>query len=185
MMNEQTKKKLDKWVADHYEWYLGEVKKNIAYGKMSDYAEDLVHTIIFDLYRMKDEKMDQLLRDNKLKGYILRGASLQIRSSTSPFYTQFRRHKLSVRSGIIDSNSGNIYDEGYIIDTEPPEELMDCFDRAQEQLHWYLKTIFTQKFKEGKSLQEIYEYYNITKRHLVKDLNKAINEIRDICKDAV
>jgi len=183
-MNTETKKRLDKWVSTNYQWYLGEVKKNIAKGMMAEYADDLVHTIIFDLYRMKDEKMDQLLDDGKLRGYVLRGAALQIKSSTSPFYSKFRKYKMSARSGIVDSNNGNTYDQEYTMDVDPPEELMDCFERAQEQLHWYLKTIFNQKFKEGKTLQEIYEYYNITKRHLVRDLNQAINEIRDICKDA-
>lgn len=185
MMNEKIKINLDKWIAKNYNWLKKEISKNITKQQMSQYTDDLLHHVISDLYKLNDSQLENLLSNNKVGHWCLRAASLQIRSKTSPFYYQFRKHKLSVRSGIIDASSGNTYDlETYKLDIEPPEELIECFERAQEQLHWYLKTIFNQKFKEGKTLQEIYEYYNITKRHLVKDLNSAINEIREVCKDA-
>lgn len=185
VMNKEIKRRLDKWVSENYEKVRKEIATNIAYGKMGDYADDLYHHILSDLYKVKDEQLKDMLDNDRVIGWILRSSSLQIRSGSSPFYHKFRKHKMGARSGIIDSNSGNTYDEGYYMPDGENEELMDCFDRAHSQLHWYLQTIFNQKFKEGKTLQEIYEYYNITKTHLVKDLNKAINEIRDICKDAV
>lgn len=185
-MNKENKRIIDKWITDNYEWYKKEVSTNITWGVMSQYTDDLIHHVIADLYKQSDEQVEQMISNDKIGHWLLRAASLQIRSKTSPFYYQFRKHKLSVRSGIIDSNSGNTYDiETYEIREDvytPDEDLMDCFDRAKSQLHWYLQTIFNKKFQEGQSLQEIWEYYGITKTNLVKDLNTAIAEIRKECE---
>ena len=123
-------KRLNKWVNDHYEWLRGEIGTNITWGKMSEYTEDLLHHIILDLYKMDPEKIQELLDNGKLKYYVLRGASLQIRSKTSPFYIIHRKTKLQARSGIIGSGE---YDreEGYEMDTpDNKEDLYDCFQRA-------------------------------------------------------
>lgn len=186
-MNKEIKYKLDKWVSKEYEWLRSEMSRNITKQQMSQYTDDLLHTVLSDLYKQPDFQLEQMINNGKLGHWCLRAASLQIRSKTSPFYYQFRKHKLSVRSGIIDSNSGNPYDQDtYEIREDvytPDEDLMDCFDRAKSQLHWYLQTIFNKKFIEEQSLQQIWEYYGITKTHLVKDLNQALAEIRETCKD--
>ena len=183
-MKQEIKDRLDRWVSREYRWLLKEMGTNITWGKMSEYTEDLLHHIILDLYKMDENKIDGMLENGKLKYYVLSGASLQIRSKTSPFYHIHRKQKLSARSGIIDSSNGDTYDLIYEMDLFGEEPLLECFERAQKQLHWYQQTIFNKKFKENLPLQEIHEYYNISKNHLIKDLNIAINEIREICKDA-
>ena len=183
-MKQEIKDKLDRWVSKEYRWLLKEIGTNITWGKMSEYTEDLLHHLILDLYKMDEEKIDGMLENGKLKYYLLSGASLQIRSKTSPFYHIHRKQKLSARSGIIDSNSGNVYDSGYEMSVYGEEPLSECFERAVAQLHWYDQTIFNKKFKEDLPLQEIHEYYSISKNHLVKDLNRVINEIRQTCVDA-
>lgn len=182
-MKQEVKNKLDRWVSKEYNWYKGEVGKNITWGKMSDYTEDLVHLMLISLYQLEDDKLEGMLDSGGIKGWLLRGASLQIRSSTSPFYLQFRKHKMSARSGYMDSDSGETEMPSYEMNLFPGETLSDCMERAVEQLHWYQKAIFNKKFKEGLTIEEIYKFYNIGKYHLVKDLNKAINEIRLTCKN--
>ena len=182
-MNQEIKNKLDKWVSKEYDWYLGEVGKNITWGKMSDYTEDLCHMMLQALYQLDEDKIEEMIENDKIRGWLLRGASLQIRSSTSPFYTTFRKHKMSARSGYMDSDSGETQMPSYEMDIFPDETLLDCMERAVEQLHWYERAIFNKKFKEGLSIEEIYKFYNIGKYHLVRDLNKAIGEIRATCKD--
>lgn len=183
-MKQEIKDKLDRWVNKEYRWLKGEISKNIAWGMMADYSDDLLHHIILDLYKMDEDKIDGMLENNKLKWYVLRGASLQIRSGTSPFYITWRKHKMSARGGIIDSDAGETFTPSYEMEIEPEEGLTECLDRAINQLHWYLQAIFKKKFKEGLPLQEIHEFYNISKVHLVRDLNTAITEIRQTCKDA-
>jgi len=175
------KKRLNKWVDEHYQWLLGEISTNIAYGRMSGYATDLLHHIILDLYKMDEEKLEGMLDNGKLKYYVLRGASLQIRSQTSPFYKIHRKEKTFARSGLMES--GKYDTETYEINEPDENETLDeCFHRAMGEIHWYLQTLLRKKIIEGKTYQEIYEHYNISKTHLIKDINTGIAEVRQICK---
>ena len=181
-MDRELKNRLDKWVSKEYEWLEDQISKNIAKGKMSGYATDLTHHIILDLYKMKDEKITQLLDNGKLKYYVLSGAALQIKSNTSPFWHTWRKQRYSARSGVIEDGND---DFAYEMELDKEETLQDCLDRAISQLHFYQQAIFTKKFKEGMSLQQVHQYYNISKNHLIKDLNKTLKEIRQTCKNAV
>lgn len=173
--------RLNKWVSENYQWLKKEIGKNIANGKMSDYAEDLLHHIILDLYKMNPEKIEGMLENGKLKWYILRGAALQIKSQTSPFYRTHRKQKTWARSGLLDT--GKYDTETYELeDPDNPEELYDCFQRALKEIHWYQRTLLEKKIIEGQTYQQIYEYYNISKNHLIKDINAALDDVRKICK---
>ena len=173
--------RLNKWVSENYQWLKGEISKNIANGKMSDYSEDLLHHILLDLYKMNPEKIEGMLDNGKLKYYVLRGAALQIKSSTSPFYRTHRKQKNWARSGLMDS--GKYDTETYELeDPDNIEDLYDCFQRAMGQIDWYLAALLRKKIIEGNTYQEIYEFYNISKNHLIKDINKGLDEVRSICK---
>lgn len=179
------KERLNKWVEEHYQWLLQQIGKNISNGKMRDYTTDLLHHIIIDLYKMDPAKIEGMLDNDKLKWYVLRGAALQLKSSTSPFYRTHRREKMSARSGMIDTGG---YDHVGAYDIDPQvddeEELMDCFERAMKQIHWYHRALLEKKIMEGNTYQELYEHYNISKTHLIKDINAGLSEIREICKNA-
>ena len=177
-------KRLNEWVSREYEWLKGEIGTNITWGKMSEYTEDLLHHIILDLYKMDPEKIEGLLDNGKLKYYVLRGASLQIRSQTSPFYKIWRKTKMQARSGVIDSDNGETNTPSYELNIEPEEQLIECLDRAVEQLHWYEQALYDKKFKQGWTLEEIHKFYGIGKRHLIRDLNNALDKIRKQCKNA-
>ena len=183
-MKQEIKNRLDRWVSKEYDWYIGEVGKNITWGKMNDYTEDLCHMMLQSLYQLDEDKIVEMIENGKIKGWLLRGASLQIRSSTSPFYNIFRKHKMSARSGVIDSDAGETFTPSYEMEVEQEEELLDCLDRAVNQLHWYKRELYNKKFKEGWTLEEIHKFYNIGKRHLVRDMNEALEEIRETCKYA-
>ncbi len=174
-------KRLNSWVNDHYEWLKREISKNIANGKMNEFAEDLTHHIIIDLYKMDPAKIEGLLDNGKLKWYCLRGAALQIKSSTSPFYITHRKSRMSARSGMEDTYTPLVESNAF---SDEEDGLQECLDRAVSQLDWYLKALWEKKFQQHWTLEDIHKHYNIGKRHLIKDLNKAISEIRDVCKDS-
>jgi len=180
-MDREIKRRLDEWVTRMYPWLQDQISTNIANGMMSEYSDDLLHTIVMDLYKLKDHKLQQMLDDDKLGNYVLRGAAIQLKSGNSPFYRQWRKFKMSVRSGVMDDYNPS-YHPANNIDKE--EDLMNCFERAQKELDWYLQAIWNKKFKEGWTLEEIYKHYNIGKIHLIKDLNTAIEQIRETCKNA-
>ena len=71
-----TRDKLNEWVNEWYEWLRGEISRNIAKDRMSEYAEDLLHHLILDLYKMPDDKIEGMLENGKLRWYLLRGAGM-------------------------------------------------------------------------------------------------------------
>jgi len=179
--------RINEFVSQNYKWMMKEVKKNIAKGKMGEYAEDLLHHVILDLYKMDEGKITQLLDDEKMKWYILSGCGLQLRSSTSPFYRVHRRNKMSARENYSSGDdhefsfagSRGILEQIY----EPYESnpLYDCMIEEIENLHFYYKTLLQDKWIEGLTLAQMREKYNITLSSLSKDLKIAYAIIREKC----
>ena len=173
------KERIDKWVTKNYTWFLNEIKTNIAKNQMSQHAEDLAIFMIESIYNLPEEKVGQLLDDDMMGWYLLTGAGRQLRSSTSPFYRIYRKEKSWSREEGIEGSHSNYFERPY----EPyNDDLYECFVEALDDLHWYQKTILSKHFYEGWTLQQIYEYYNIGKTHLIKDINLAINQIRTKCQ---
>ena len=177
------KSRLDRWVSDHYEWLDGQIRANIAKGKMREYADDLIQEMMVQLYGMKEEKIEQLLDNGKLKWYVLSGAGMQLRSKTSPFYQRLRKHKMMARENGLEGSDKNIFER--IDDTEEmsTECYFSCMKREIENLHWYSKTLLKEYWEQGMGLDALNEKYGISKKHLTKDLNSAILTIRENCEE--
>ncbi len=177
------KDRLDRWMNEHYEWLEGQIKTNIAKSKMSDYADDLLHEMIIQLYKMKEDKLEQMLDNGKLKWYVLSGAGMALRSNTSPFWNKHRKHKMYTRESGLEGSDKNIFDK--IDDTEElsTECYFTCMKREIESLHWYNKTLLKDYWVDGLHLEDLHKKYGISKAHLTKDLNVAILVIRENCKE--
>ena len=177
------KERLDEWVRVEYKWISREIRNNIAKNQMADYADDLIQEMFIQLYNMKEEKIEQLLDNGKLKWYVLTGAGMQLRSNTSPFYQRIRKHKMSAREMGLAGSDKNIFER--VDDTEElsTECYFICMKREIENLHWYSKTLLKEYWEQGMHLEELHQKYNISKKHLTKDLNEAILTIRENCKE--
>ena len=178
-----TKDRLDDWVRREYKWIDREIRANIAKNQMRDYADDLIQEMMIQLYNMKEEKIEQLLDNGKLKWYVLSGAGMQLRSSTSPFYQRIRKHKMSAREFGLPGTDANIFER--IDDTEElsTECYYICMQREIENLHWYNKTLLQEYWIQGLHLDDLHAKYKISKKHLTKDLNAAILQIRENCEE--
>ena len=180
-------KKLNKFISEHYEWLMREVKKNIAKGKMSEYAEDLLHHVILDLYKMNEDKINQMLDDDKLKWYILSGCGLQIRSSTSPFYRIHRKERMAARENYTSGDDHEftftggvgILEQEYVPYEE--DELYKCMMEELENMHFYYRTLIQDKWMANMTLNQMREKYGITLSSLSKDLKVAYEIIRTKC----
>jgi len=177
------KDRLDDWVRREYKWIDREIRANIAKNQMRDYAEDLIQEMMIQLYNMKEEKIEQLLDNGKLKWYVLSGAGMQLRSSTSPFYQRIRKHKMYAREFGLPGTDANIFER--IDDTEElsTECYYICMQREIENLHWYNKTLLQEYWIQGLHLDDLHAKYKISKKHLTKDLNAAILQIRENCEE--
>ena len=182
-MTKETKDRLDKWVNSHYKWLDREIRTNIAKNQMKSYAGELLQEMMIQLYNMKEEKIEQLLNNGKLKWYVLTGAGMQLRSNTSPFYNRIRKHKMSARENGLAGSDANIFER--IDDTEElsTECYYICMQREIENLHWYNKTLLQEYWIQGLHLDDLHAKYKISKKHLTKDLNAAILQIRENCEE--
>ena len=181
--NMTIKDRLDRFINKEYKWLRSNIVHNIAKGQMKDYADDLLQEMIIQLYGMKEEKIEMLLDGGKLKWYVLTGAGMQLRSNTSPFYRRIRKHKMSARENGLDGSDSNIFER--IDDTEElsTECYYICMQREIENLHWYNKTLLQEYWIQGLHLDDLHKKYNISKKHLTKDLNAAILTIRENCEE--
>jgi len=184
--------KISKYVGEWYGWMLGEVKRNIAKDRMAEYAEDLLHHIVLDLYNLPAPKITQMVDEDKLRWYVLSGCGLQLRSSTSPFYRLHRRTKMEARENYThssereysDSFAGKgILEQIYEEYDDIIERLQGCFDREMKNLHWYQRHLMERYWIEKKTLTQLHKIYNIPKNHIIKDINEAMDIIRDKCKE--
>ena len=186
-MSREIDKRINEFVSENYKWLLKEVKKNITKGKMSEYAEDLLHHIILDLYKMDEGKITQLLDDEKMKWYILSGCGLQLRSSTSPFYRIHRKNKMSSRENYTSGDdyeftfAGSVGILEQIYEPYEGDPLYDCMLREIENLHWYYRTLIKDKWIEGKTLKDMKDHYGITLSSLSKDMKIAYAIIKEKC----
>jgi len=174
------KNRIDKWVSENYEWLLGEISTNIAKGRMNEYAGDLTSYMVESIYKLDDAKATQLLDDDKLGWYLLRGASMQLRSGTSPFYRTYRQEKTWAREYGLAGSDKNIFERP---DVPYDDGLYECFQEAYKELTWYHRALMDRYFYQDYTLTQMYEFYGISKNHIIKDLNQAINEIREKCQE--
>ena len=179
-MTKNTKDRIDKWVGEKYVWLQDQIYTNIAKGQMKQYGADLTIHMVETLYTIPEDKVIQMLDDGKVEWWLLVGASQQLRSSTSPFYRIYRQEKSWSREDGIEGSFNSIFDR--------PEEvyddsLMECFKETYDNLHWYDKEIMNKYWYENKSIEEVYKYYGISKIHLIKDINRIINQIRTKCNN--
>jgi len=177
------KDRLDEWVRKEYKWIGREIRNNIAKNQMSEYADDLLQEMMIQLYGMKEEKIEKMLDNGKLKWYVLTGAGMQLRSKTSPFYNRIRKHKMYAREAGLPGSDSNIFER--IDETEElsTECYFSCMKREIENLHWYQKTLFKEYWEQGMHLDDLHEKYKISKKHLTKDLNTALLTIRENCTE--
>jgi RNA polymerase sigma factor (sigma-70 family) len=176
MTEEQINEALGKEISRRYNWIQGQVRTKIARDSMSEYADDLLHHIIIDLYKKTPEYKLDILNNQKVENWILVACGFQLRSGQSPFYAQFRKFKMSSRSGVLP--------EDPVEDEELPsiDEMFDCLLKCLDTLNVYEKTIIEKKYFEKWTYDQICDHYQISKTHLTKDTQKVILKIREFCK---
>ena len=172
MTNKEVDRELSKVIERDYEWLLSNVSYNITKGKMSEYNVELLHFIILELYDKEPQYKSQLLKNGKVKYWIITSAGLQLRSSTSPFYRQIRKTRMSVRE-----HPPELFYEAY----DPT--MWDCYESGMKEIGWYHRHLLTEKYINKLTFNEIHQKYAISKVHLKRDVHDALEMMRKHCKD--
>ena len=143
---------------------------------MKDYDSDLLQIAVLQFLNKPLEQQKQMLDDNKVENYILVTAGMHIRSNSSPFYNQVRKHKTSSRSGALPDVS-NEDDNEWLED----QDWYQCFQRVLPKVHFYYRQLLLDKYQEQLSFDQMRAKYNITKSSLTNDVKVALKYIRCKC----
>ena len=167
--------------------------KQIAGSNYHLYGQDLLMFTISDFLTKKDiaYQYKVAVTDDKLLNYLGRAMALNIKSNTSPFWTNYRKYLYNTR-GIYEieyegTNGDPINYEVTTIDEdfdlEPKyKSATDCMQWAVEQLDFYYGALVDQYYYQKKTFVEIAEYYNIPKYAVIKDIKEAKKILKQHCK---
>ena len=170
----------EKWFRDNMKWLQHEVKHKICKtsGPMKDYAPDLLQVAILQFLKKPLETQYQMISEEKAGWYILVTATRHIQSSTSPFYNQVRKFKMSTRSGALPEMN-NEDDPG--ADPFAQYDWYQCFKREMDTMSFYHRQLLMDKYQDCLTFDEIQKKYNITKNSLVNDIKNALQFLRCRC----
>jgi DNA-directed RNA polymerase specialized sigma24 family protein len=173
-------KQRDKWFRDNINWLEQDLKHKICKttGTMVDYAGDLLQVAVLQFLKKPLEVQYQMISEEKAGWYILVTCTRHIQSSTSPFYNEVRKFKMSTRSGALPELN-NEDDPG--ADPFAEFEWYQCFKREMNTMSFYHKQLLLDKYQDCLTFEEIQKKYNITKNSLVQDIKNALQFLRCRC----
>jgi len=179
-MKQDLKNKVDKWFSRNWKHYLNEVRTNITKGKMSGYTDDICAFMYTEFLKQSPDRIEQMLDDDKILNWLLRGTSLQIRSQTSPFYSQYRKK----RANMVPSYYGETGDS-YSLDDETLDDMLECVLSAieEQKIDWYYAKLLELKYLQGLTYKEIRDRFGIQQLSFSSHLDQAIDAVREVCKE--
>ena len=161
---------INKYLQDHYQEILNKVK---GVTKNHHLTEDLLQDCILAFLEKGNDYIHQVLLDGKVQHYLVRMCHIQFNSSTSPFYTQYK--KSSLRTNDI---------QDYEVEDKPQEKEVDKKELVKDiriyigKLPLYERTITERHMIDGVSQREMSRYYNINRLHIGKTINTVQKNIR-------
>jgi DNA-directed RNA polymerase specialized sigma24 family protein len=161
---------INNYINEHYQEILGKVK---GVTKNHELTEDLLQDCILAFLEKGPDYISKIVRDNKVQHYLVRMCHIQFNSSTSPFYTKYRKTSFKTRSI-----------ENYDFKQEE-SELKEDKTKLSKDIKLYIgnlplfeKTISHRHLIEGVSQREMSRYYNINRTHISASIDNVKKNIK-------
>jgi hypothetical protein len=120
--------------------------------------------------------------DKKILNYIGRSMSLNLRSSTSPYWSHIRKDSYNYR-GVYLAETDKAYVTGqYDEITIQVDTDYECMLLQLEKLDFYHKPLLIDYYIQGMTFIQLNKKYGISLRHLREAINKGLEIIRTECK---
>ena len=153
----------------------------------SDKFEDLLQFCLSEFLTKKsiDYQYKLCVTDNKLVNYMGRSMSLNLRSSTSPYWALHRKSAYNSRGTyLVEYEEHGKHDLPEIQD--PDIQLKDlnareCVYWALEQLDFYYKALLTDYFINDMIYKDIHKKYGIPLHHVRKDVDDGVKLLQEHC----
>ena len=165
---------LDNYITNHYYELLAIAKK---YTKNDDWADELLHEVILQLYDKKEWKI--ILDEKNIKYYIIRCIMVNWTYPSSPFYRKIKKPTMEH----IDIQEAN-----HITATETDQishQIMEIIETEYSEIDWFNKLLFEKYMVLGSyrkvskdtnlSIGAVHNYINQTKNTIKLNTFKKLN----------
>jgi len=132
-----------------------------------------------------DYQFKVCVTDDAILNFMGRSMSLNLRSSTSPYWSHIRRDSYNYRGLYLAESDKDYVTGNYDIIQEQEMDNQDCVLQALEQLDFYHKPLLTDYYLNGLNYSQLNKKYNISPNHLKKAIDKGISIIRQQCKQFI
>ena len=141
--------------------------------KPDDLQDDLKQEMALALLSIDCKKIIKLQKDNKLIDYTLKMIWLMGTSSTSPFYTAFKRKRVIDYYDLMNVNSNN--NISHVSYKLANKILKDKIDKGPNEAH---ESIIFNKYVEFNSSVKVANYFKIPKSHVFAVVKKTKQELK-------
>jgi DNA-directed RNA polymerase specialized sigma24 family protein len=166
------KREINDWINNNYETLHNNASRITSH---PDKSSDLLHICLESFIRLPESRQQQMFDDSKIEHFITSCCNLQFKSSTSPYYYQYRKQ----------SHNENEYVDWIhdSVELEPSDydEWCDCVFQEMDNLHWYTKRLVDEKYIQGLTYDDLHKKYNINKNALLRDIHSGVDELREKC----
>jgi len=125
------------------------------------------------------------VEDDAILNYMGRAMSLNLRSSTSPYWSHIRRDSYNFRGLYLAESDKDYISGNYDIIQEQEMDSQDCVLQALEQLDFYHKPLLTDYYLNGLNYSQLNKKYGISPNHLKKAIDTGISIIKQQCKQFI
>lgn len=163
---------VNEYITKNYE-ELYQCIKNITKG--NELSDDLFSECILILLEYKDaNKINELANSGQLKYFFISIAIRQYISTTSPFFTKYRKHQQNTSDK--DVYQLPIEDEQYDHDIDT---LINYINKEKETQSWYTKKMLELKFEHNMSYREISKMTQIPLTSCYNTINTFRNKVKE------
>ena len=180
MTKEEKEKVINQWLVDNYDQLKINVIKVCGYSlvAISKWGDDII-PYVWESFRKQDlDKQYDIIVNGNPENYLTRAMALSIKSSTSMFYSTYR--KFSRKS---DEVSLNHHDKPFESTWELREQQIAKVKEAMQDLDYYDKYLVSQYYIEGNTSKHIAKTTGISAATVGKSLKKALKRLKILLED--
>lgn len=188
---ENMKIAINRSISKHWKKLVADSKRISGYN-YTQYGEDLLMFCLSEFLSKKslDYQYKVCVTDNKFPNYMGRAMSLNIKSSSSPFWTHYRKAMYNNR-GVYEAE----YNDSYVTEHISPNDdfdkqdhqidAMSCILHQLEHLDFYHKALVEDYFINEMTYKQMNIKYGITLDSLKKGVNNGLKLIKQKCKETI
>ena len=179
----EKKSLIDKWWSDGgYKQMEINSHKVCSASAMYSRVDALAH-IVHYFYNLPLEKQWKIYSDGAIEHYLTRALAMEVKSSTSAFYTKYRRPLIRERE-LTNTHGEIMHGEAYeLSDGEELEGKMKCLRYFYDnELNMIDKWLVEERVFKSKTIKQISEEFNIEDKDVIRQWNALKQRLIRTCK---